>query len=161
MSTQYQNGYKLRDLKAFINEIVGAKIATRMDCEMGSVSLRLNPKNMGNGFDLMTQQYVAEFLFDKFPYNQLDPAILFANVGAWLMDNDSSREDSDELGDPEIEIVIEDERSAEVLITIEFEEPVKIIEDTAGPVYFQNKRWRIQEYDVYVAEKFQLTVNHA
>jgi len=121
--------------------------------------LKLTTKHMGNGFDLMHQQYVAEFLFDKFPHTEYDPAVLFANVGAWLMDNDSERQDYPELGDPEVDVVIEDEKSAEILITIEFDEPVKIVEDVEGPIYWSNKRWRIQEYEVHIAEKFQLVVD--
>lgn len=46
---QYQEGYKLRDLKAFLKQVVGDKIAKRMDCEMGSVQLMLNPKFQGQG----------------------------------------------------------------------------------------------------------------
>lgn len=157
-TTQYKSGYKLRDLKAFIEKIVGERIATRMECEMDSVSLKLTSKHMGNGFDLMHQQYVAEFLFDKFPHTQYDPAVLFANIGAWLMDNDQERDDFEELGDPEVDVVIEDETSAEILLTIVFDEPVKIVEDEHGPVYWNSKRWRIQEYDIYIAEKFQSKV---
>ena len=158
MSTQYKSGYKLRDLKAFIEKVVGKRIATRMECEMDSVSLKLTTKHMGNGFDLMHQQYVAEFLFEKFPHTQYDPAVLFANIGAWLMDNDSDRDEFDELGDPEVDVVIEDETSAEILITIAFDEPVKIVEDKDGLVYWRGKRWSIQEYDIYIAEKFQSKV---
>ena len=57
------------------------------------------------------------------------------------------------------DVVIEDEKSAEILITIEFDEPVKIVEDVEGPIYWSNKRWRIQEYEVHIAEKFQLVVD--
>ena len=149
MSTQYKSGYKLRDLKTFIESVVGSKIATRMECEMDSVSLKITTKNMGHGFDLMHQQYVAEFLFDKFPHHEYDPAVLFANVGAWLMDNDQEREDYEELGDPEVDVVIEDESSAEILITIAFDEAVKIVEDANGPVYWMNKRCSIEEYEIH------------
>lgn len=158
MTTQYQSGYKLRDLKAFLTSVVGDKIAKRMDCEMGTVELNLSPKNMGHGFDLMYQRYSAEFLFDKFPFKEYDPAVLFANIGGWLMDNDSEREDVEALGDPEIDVVIEDENNAEILITVEFEEPVKVIEDLDGSVYWRGKRWRIEEYEIHVATKFQLEV---
>ncbi|MFT6986893.1 MAG: hypothetical protein ACJAT7_002743 [Psychromonas sp.] len=161
MSTQYQSGYKLRNLKAFVKAVVGGKIAGRMDCEMSNISLSLTPKNMGNGFDLMNQRYIAEFLFDKFPHREYDPAVLFANVGAWLLDNDIDRDDFNELGDPEIEVVIEDEVNAEVLITIEFEEPVKIVELVDGPIFWKNKRWTIAEYDIDVATAFQLSIEKA
>ncbi len=153
---QYQEGYKLRDLKAFLKQVVGDKIAKRMDCEMGSVQLMLNPKFQGQGYDLLYQRYVAEFLFDKFPFKEYSPAVLFSNVGAWLMDNDKEREQFRELGDPEIEVVIEDESNAEVLISIEFDEAIKVTEDPNGQIYWKGKRWKIEEYDVYVAKKVQV-----
>lgn len=161
MSTQYQSGYKLRNLRAFLVTVVGDKIAKRMDCEMSNISLNLTPVNMGHGFDLMQQRYTVEFLFDKFPHREYDPAVLFANVGAWLLDNDSERDDLDELGDPEIDIILEDEKNAEVLITIEFEEPVKITELVDGPIYWRGKRWGIAQYDIDIATAFQLTASRS
>ncbi|WP_430469022.1 hypothetical protein [Vibrio alginolyticus] len=74
MRTQYQAGYKLRDLNAFLISVVGDKIAKRMECEMGKVELKLETKHMGHGFDLLYQRYVADFYFDKFPFKEYDPA---------------------------------------------------------------------------------------
>lgn len=160
MTTQYQAGHKLRDLKAHLISLLGDKIAKRMNCEMGSVQLILSPKHMGNGFNIMVQRYDADFLFEGFPFKEYDPAILFANVGAWLMDHDSERDDTD-LSDPDIEIVMEDESSAEILINLEFEEAVKVIEDPNGLVHWNNKRWSIEAYEVYTAKKLHdVTVNH-
>lgn len=159
---QYQAGYKLRDLKAFITTCVGDKIAKRMTAEMQEVQLILAPKNMGHGLDLMTQRYKAEFYFDRFPFKEYDPAVLFANVAAWLMDNDDEREYQPELGDPEVDVVLEDQNAAEIIIEVMFEEPVKVIEDENGPIYWSDKRYRIEEYEVWVANKLrQVNIGHA
>ncbi|WP_456297303.1 phage tail protein [Vibrio sp. AK197] len=160
MSTQYQAGYKLRDLKAFLGSVVGEKIAKRMECEMGRVELKLQSKNMGHGFDLLYQRYEADFYFDKFPFTHYDPAVLFANVGAWLIDNDASRFDHDDLDDPEVDVVMEDEKSAEVLISVTFEEPVKVIQDDNGPITWRGQSWRIEEYDIWQAERVSDVVSH-
>ncbi|MGY5721257.1 phage tail protein [bacterium 19MO03SA05] len=152
MSTQYQAGYKMKALRYHMEKCVGKQIAQRLDAEMTDISLRLNPKNMGHGMDLMYQKYKAEFYLDRFPFKKYDPAVLFANVGAWLLDNDDERNYSNELSDPDIDVVIEDENSAEVLIIIEFEEAVKVIEDENGPIYWRGKNWRIAEYEIWVAE---------
>ncbi|NVJ61823.1 MAG: phage tail protein [Gammaproteobacteria bacterium] len=154
---QYQAGYKLRDLKAFIEERVGDKVAKRMSAEMGEIELVLSPKFMGNGsFQLMIQRYKAEFYFDRFPYKEQSPAVLFANVGGWLMDNDEDREQQlSELRDPEIEVVLEDDNSAEIIIEVMFEEPVKVIEDPNGPIYWSGKQYRIEEYDIWTATKLK------
>lgn len=155
---QYEAGYKLRDLKAFLTDRLGKKIAKLMTTEMQEIELVLVSNFMGNGsFEIMTQRYKAEFYFDRFPYQDYDPAVLFANVAAWLMDNDSSREQQrSELPDPEIEIVLEDNnKSAEVIIEVMLEEPVKVIEDPEGPIYWRGKKYRIEEYDIWTATKLK------
>ncbi|MDE1235783.1 phage tail protein [Vibrio aestuarianus] len=153
--SSYQNGYKMRALKEHIEACVGKQIATRFDAEMTDVSLKLSPKNMGNGFDLLYQKYKAEFYFDRFPFKKYNPAILFANVGAWLLDNDDERFETNELTDPDIDVVLEDEDNAEVLIIIEFEEPVKIVEAENGEIHWRGKRWKIAEYEVWVAQRLK------
>ncbi len=155
--TQYQAGYKLRDLKAFIEERVGDKVAKRMSAEMGEIELVLSTKSMGNGcYRMMFQRYRAEFYFDRFPYKEQDPAVLFANVGGWLMDNDKYRSQQlSEMSDPEIDVVLEDDNSAEIIIEVMFEEPVKVIEDPNGPIYWRGKQYRIEEYDIWTATKLK------
>ncbi|OCH66712.1 hypothetical protein A6E00_23460 [Vibrio diabolicus] len=158
MRTQYQAGYKLRDLNEFLISVVGDKIAKRMECEMGKVELKLETKHMGHGFDLLYQRYVADFYFDKFPFKEYDPAVLFANVGAWLMDNDSDRFRIEDLDDPYVDVVLEDEKNAEVLVSVMFEEPVKVAADPDGPIYWNGQRWKIEEYEIWQAERLSHVV---
>lgn len=153
MTGQYQAGYKLRDLKAFLSDVLGEKLAKRLEVEMSNIELVLTPKNMGHGFIIVQQRYLAEIYIEELPFKKFDPAVLFANVGAWLMDNDQSREDNDNLDDPEIEVVIEDESSAEIIINVHFEEPVKVVEDPEGNIHWRGKRWKIEEYEIWVAKK--------
>ncbi|TQP89053.1 hypothetical protein FLL74_06770 [Vibrio cholerae] len=149
----YRVGYKMQALKAHIEMCVGKHIAQRLDAEMGNIELILTPRHMGNGIEICQQRYLAEFQIDRLPFKKYDPAVLFANVAAWLMDNDTDREDQlGELKDPVIEVVVEDEDSAEVLIQVNFEEPIKLVEAENGNVFWQNKRWNIEEYPVWVAE---------
>jgi hypothetical protein len=159
MSTQYQAGYKMRDLKAHIEQCVGKPIASKLDAEMSEIELLLTPKHMGRGMNIAYQRYMAEFYFDRFPFKKYDPAVLFANVAAWLMDNDDEREQQlGELKDPDIEVIIEDENSAEVLIQVRFEEPIKVVEDSEGPIYWMGKQWRIEEYEIWVAERLNVVI---
>jgi len=161
MSEQYQAGYKLRDLKKHIETVVGHRIAKRLNAEMGAITLSLESKDMGHGMNIMSQLYQAEFYFERFPFNEYDPAVLFANIGAWLMDNDQSREDSDYLGDPEIDVTLEDENSAEIIITIDFEEPIKVVEDPNGPILWRGKTWKIEEYRITEVTKAEVNIRRA
>ncbi|MBF4247935.1 hypothetical protein EA004_23595 [Vibrio anguillarum] len=152
MST-YQVGQKMRALKLHIDKCLGEQIAKRLEVEMSDIELVLMPRNMGNGVDIAQQRYMAEFYIDRLPFKKYDPAVLFANVGAWLMDYDQEREEQlGKLKDPSIDVVVEDENSAEVIIQVVFEEPIKVVEDLEGDIYWQGKRWKIAQYEIWVAE---------
>lgn len=157
----YRVGYKMQALRAHIEMCLGKQIAQRLDAEMSNIELTLTPRNMGNGIDIAQQRYLAEFQIDRLPFKKYDPAVLFANVAAWLMDYDEERDNQlGELKDPEIEVVIEDENSAEVLIQVMFEEPIKIEEAAEGDIYWMGKRWEIADYQIWVAEKLRDVVSH-
>ncbi|CAH8196992.1 phage tail protein [Vibrio aestuarianus] len=154
MSEEYQAGYKFRELKAHIEQCVGKSIAKRLQTEMVELELVMGAKNQGHGFDLFTQIYEAEFYFDRFPFDEYKPATLFANFIAWLMDNDESREDK-EIPDPEVSITVQSQNEAIIVVTVPFEEPVKIIEDENGDISWRGKMWRIEEYQIDVATKLK------
>ncbi|MBY8026126.1 phage tail protein [Vibrio fluvialis] len=152
----YRVGYKMQALQSHIELCLGKQIAKQLEVEMGNIELILSPRNMGRGMDIAYQRYTAEYLIDRLPFKKYDPAVLFANVAAWLMDFDEDREEQlGELKDPDIDVVLEDESNAEVLIQIVFEEPIKIVEDESGDIYWRNKRWKIQEYEIWVAESLR------
>lgn len=159
----YRVGYKMYDLRAFIEARLGKQIAKKLDAEMSDIELILSPRNMGMGMDIAYQRYTAEFYIDRLPFKQYNPAVLFANVAAWLMDNDKDREEQlGELKDPVIEVVIEDEQNAEVLIQIVFEEPIKVVEDENGDIYWRGKQWKLEEYEIWVAENLRdVVINNA
>lgn len=155
MTTQYETGYKFRDLKAFIETCIGDQIATCLKCKMRDITLSLNSFHMGQGMDLLLMRYQAEFYFDRFPFREYSPAVLFCNVAAWLMDNDIERDDGEPLADPNVDVVLEDENSAEVIITVDFEEPVRVIVDENGPIYWRGQQWSIEGYEIWVAKKLR------
>lgn len=156
---QLQNGHKLRDLTAFLTQTLGNKIAKRLSSEMGDIELLINPKFQGTGYDMMVMRYDAEIYVDRFPFNEYDPAVLLANVAAWLMDNDTDRDRFEALSDPQVDITIEDETSAEVIINLFFEEDVKVVEDPKGKIIWRGKTWAIAPYVVNTATRL-IDVTH-
>ncbi|QMV16661.1 phage tail protein [Vibrio spartinae] len=149
---QYEAGDKLRELKTFITTCVGDEIAQTLTTQMKNISLSLDSQFLGNGCQLLRMRYHARLVFNHFPHLTYSPAVLFANVGAWLMDHDSERETAAILANPVIEMTTVDETYSTIIIEIEFEEPVSVTEDTAGPIYWRGKQWRIDAYEIWVAE---------
>ena len=156
--TQRHTGYFLRLITEYIRQLVGEGISETMNSTMPNIKLQLTPKNMGNGFDLMVMKYEAVIHFEAFPFKTFDPAVLFASIGAWLMDNDPYR-NKFELPDPDVKTVIEDESSAQVFITINFHEPVMVEEDENGLIQWSGKRYSIAPYEIWVAEHFDFDVS--
>lgn len=152
MSTGYQAGYKFFKLKTFLKETLGKKLGKNLEAEMNKIQLILSPKNRGQGYDLCYQRYAVELYIERLPFKTYSPATLLANVSAWLIEHDSERFNRDDMEDPIIEVVIGDDDSAEVLIELELEEPIKIKPDENGNVYWNNQRWSVEQYEVWQAE---------
>ncbi|ASA57593.1 phage tail protein [Vibrio gazogenes] len=149
---QYEAGDKLRELKTFIATCVGDEIAQNLTTQMKNTSLSLDSQFLGNGCQLLSMRYHARLVFNNFPHLTYSPAVLFANVGAWLMDHDSDREAGATLANPMIEMTTVDDTHSTIIIDIEFEEPISVTEDVAGPIYWRGKQWRIDAYEIWVAE---------
>jgi len=151
-------GYKMRDLEAFLKPKVSQEMSQHMESYMDSVQLNFVSRDMGQGMEILTQRYVAKLYFGKLLFKDFDPAVLYCNVAAWLMDNDQMRNEVAGLNDPIVELHRYNEHEAEITLNIEFEEPIKVTEDSNGEVYWKNKRWAITPYDVYVAKQFSAEI---
>lgn len=153
----YAPGYMLKALNEFLERKLGRAISKKMTAEMGRSELQLTTKNMGQGLNLLVMIYDAEFYFERFPFKKFSTATLYAMLGAWLMDNDNR--DEYDLADPEVEVTIEDENNAELLITVEFREPIMVVEDPDGLIELGGKNYIIAPYEIWVAENFEQEVS--
>ncbi len=82
-------------------------------------------------------KYDAVIQIERYPGD--GPALL-AIVLAWLEDNDPDR---DGLSDPEVDVDVNDLVTADVELSVEFEERIIVIEDPAGGIYFRGRRWNV------------------
>ena len=80
-----------------------------------------------------------------------DGMTLLALVTSWLSEHDGERHDI-ELPDPEVNVQLNDRHTADVDITIVFDEPVNLVRDDNGPVMYDGVRWSVAESPVDVAE---------
>lgn len=97
-------------------------------------------------------QYDAVIGIERYPG---DGSLLVAAVMAWLQDCDPERE-YQAVGDPQIDISLNDYSSSDVDIAVAFEEPLVAVEDESGPLVFQGKKWRLAEPEIVPAEYFRL-----
>lgn len=107
-------------------------------------------KDLGeNGVEVGRFKYDAVIQIERYPG---DAYHLLALVSAWLTDNDPDRNDL-ELADPEVDISVNDDRTADVDLSVEFEESLSIIPDDDGPIRFNGRMWAVADVPVDVAEQ--------
>lgn len=82
------------------------------------------------------------------------PEYLMAVVLTWLHGNDTDRED---LSQPGFDIDPPNDNGADLDITVEFQEPVYLVEDENGPFEVNGERYGLGDYDLWIAEKGEVT----
>lgn len=94
----------------------------------------------GEAIVLYRQTYEAVISIERYPHKTHPAELLFALVACWLMDNDAERE---QIATPQTEVDILDASTADIEITLEFEEDITAVEDPAGPILFNGKKYRL------------------
>lgn len=115
--------------------------------DMGT--LKLTCRDLGHGLEIGRFQYDAVISMERFPA-RLSP-LLLADLLIWLGENDPDRDRLD-LSDPDIDVTLEDEQTVFVQITITFDEPICIVPDPAGPLFFEGQNWRVDDVPMDTAE---------
>ncbi|MBI9109902.1 phage tail protein [Maridesulfovibrio ferrireducens] len=139
---------QLQNLSKFLLEVLEVK-REQLECFADRGDLILTGKDLGNCVELGRLKYDAVFWIEKF---HGDANLLLAHVMAWLSENDLERHDLN-LPDPEVDISLNNRNTANVEIAISFEEPLLIVLDEEGPIFWNGKKWSVSELKVDVAEE--------
>jgi len=158
MSTPTQ-GYYLHALTEAVSAALPQKCRADLESWMENGSLQICPIDMGLGVNVARLQYDALFLIERLPFRVVDPAIILAVVAAWLQDYDTDREMMN-LPDPSYAVVQNDDNTADLEISIQFSEPLRLVPDEAGPVPYQGQRYRVASYEIWIAEHGTLAVGN-
>lgn len=145
---------KLQQLTAFI---VGLDLvaAENIDAWVENPKIVPRGKSMGEGgIVLYTQTYDAVISIERFPHKTHPAELLFGHVCAWLMENDGER---DEIADPNTDVDVLDDETADVEITISFEEDVLAVPDPAGTIVLGGNLYRLADVVVDYAEDGEVT----
>ena len=145
-----------RKLEDLTNYLAGMNFVTRenIDNWVDLCSVIQESKNMGHYLELCRLHYQCTILIERYTG---DARLITAWLSAWLDDNDPDR-DADRMPDPEIDIEALDASGTQwdVDISVEFTEPVMVVEGDNGNIFWQGQRWSlIDEPLVDVAESVE------
>ncbi|WP_067095583.1 phage tail protein [Marinomonas atlantica] len=126
----------------------------KMDQWVENIQLRGSGKYDGTNVLLYTQQYRAVFSIEHYAYKRYPVEQLFAQLVTWLSEND----DRSELDDPDLNIDVDvlDNDTADIEITVQFEEDVYITETEGGNITMKGKAWGLADPAYDIAESAQV-----
>ena len=143
---------KLQQITAFL---VGLNLVAAENIDTWVENPRIVPwgKEITDGqMVLFRQTYDAVLSFERWPHARHPAELLFAHVSVWLLENDEDRFEK-ELAMPVTDVDILDAKTADVDITITFEEDITAVIDENGPITFGGQRYRLDDAVIsYVKE---------
>ena len=141
---------KLKALTAYLIErqLVAPE---QLDSWTDQVQLEMIWKPDTKGMHMGDMNYSATIVLERFADN---PARLMALVGSWLENND---EDRDGLPATVFDITMLDNDLAAVDIKLQFSEPQYLTEDLDGEIEAFGQTWAFVPFELWVAEKGEVT----
>lgn len=136
---------KFTALTAFIGKLPhGGKL----DQWPENIELKVSGKFDGTKVLLHTMSYRAVYSIEGYVYNQYPIEQLSAQLVTWLGDNDDRANLEDTM--PSIEADLLDNETANIEITLQFEDDVYITPHEDGEIIYNGQRWRLEskEYDI-------------
>lgn len=140
---------KLQALTAYIMEVTDLP---RENVQSFADKGELTPtgRDLGHGIELGVFKYDAVIQIENYPG---DGHAMLALLLGWLCDHDPDRE-LNELAEPEVDADLNDDRTVDLEIAVEFEEPLCLVPDDDGEIRFNGRRWRVVgDVPVDVAEE--------
>jgi hypothetical protein len=146
---------KMAELRTFL---VGCRMFhhEKIDVWAEKLSLQTRGKMEGNRVFLHRMTYRAVFSIEHYEYQKNSIDLLSARLITWLGDNDERSDMSEGDRAPEISVDVLDDYTADIEITLTFEEDVYIAEDESGGIEYAGRRWKLEKPEHDIAESFDL-----
>jgi len=148
---------KIKAITAFLinlNLVDAGQIESYVDEPSIVPSGKVESEGKDNSVLLYRQSYTCTINVDKYPHSKHPAELLFAHVATWLLTHDKDR---DEIAEPGIDVDVLDDSTANIEISIEFDEDVFGVEDPSGPIVLDGINYRLADPVVNYAETGEVT----
>ncbi|MDE8603902.1 phage tail protein [Marinomonas sp. RSW2] len=145
---------KMIALRSYLESLSFCHRIEKLDVWAEDLEQTTSGKYDGNSVLLYTMKYRAVFSVEGFVYSKDPIELLHTRLITWLADNDkrSDMEDAELNISPEVL----DKHTANIEITIMFEEDVYIVENEAGQIEYAGRTWELADPEHDIAESFDL-----
>lgn len=97
------------------------------------------------GIVLYRQTYTAVFNIDEFPFKKHAPEELFGQICGYLLENGNG---TDQIPQPETNVDVLDNDTADIEVQIKFEQDVCGIEDDTGTILIKGKKYKVADPEI-------------
>lgn len=139
---------KMQNLCAHLLDKTGLQRHGHFDAWANLCEVELGGKDLGHGVEVCRLKYEAVIVLKRYPGDAFE---ITAHVASWLRDHDPERF-ALSLDDPDMDVHLNDDDTADIDFGISFEEAVEIVPAEDGPISWQGRRWRVAPVPVDVAE---------
>lgn len=148
------NQTQLENLTAFFTSNVPARAMKAFGSVVDEMEFVPAAKDLGLGqYRQAVIRYDAVLSWERFPYRLCPPQLLMSLMAAWL--DEADRELLVEIGvteaDPQWDVSVADEETADIVLTVPMAEELVIREDEKGRIPWQGKRWSLVEPEIWTA----------
>ena len=145
---------KLASLRAYLEPLYPYKF----DSFVEDMELKTRGSYEGRRLLLHTMEYRAVLSFEEYPFTKSPIELFNARLLTWLADNDDRGDLDDKT--PNVMVEILDDETADIEVSLQFEEDVYITEKEGGPIEYAGCAWVLEEPEHDLAESFELIVAH-
>lgn len=150
----------MRQIAGIVGHLTSLNLvaAENIDSWVDNPEIQIVGKQLGNGSVLLyRQRYDAVIIIERWPHKTLPAELLFAQLAAWLIENDGDdvrSDNSEAVIKPEVDVL--DDETADIVITIDFIEDVTIRQSAAGTIVYDGGTYALDDPDILYAEEGDL-----
>lgn len=147
---------QLDALTRFVTQHLPSRVMQGFDSFMDEVRFISAQRDLGaEQYQLAVMKFDAVLSWERWPYRECDPRALCALLLVWLADQDEQAfmDAGLDMELPTLDIDIIGQETATVVVTVKMAESLTIIEDSAGIIPFDGKRWRLAEPQIWFASQ--------
>lgn len=143
---------QIESLTAFLDKTMPPRAMQFFASEINDAHLMHAAKALGLGQRRIgIFRYNALLTWDRFPYRECPPALVYALVFAWIEQHRNSLFDELNLAEPVVDIEFDDEKTGSLAITIELADEITITPDEQGEIPINEKLWRLEYPEIWTA----------
>lgn len=149
----------LDSLTAFVKSNMPERAMEGFESLMDEVRFVPAARDLGAGqYRLAVMEYTATLAWERFPYRICPPQLVMALLLAWYQNEGAAAMDAINMDweFPELDVELIDDETAIVVVTARMSEPLDLLEDAAGEIPFDGRRWTLATAEIWTAERATL-----